>query len=178
MKYTIQSSKYVAKNFFHIFLFALIPALFLSLSTAQKSMSLVMDVLFAGDLRAWDFVDLFRCISVLNFASIKSVGFGLLGVIFCAVFLFLLLQNCFSVLHICGAKTERICAISGIGVVIAVLLMGLFRYVWYDPVAMAMFFVVTALISAELRLIRAQHTVSQAQQMTSSYAELDYYIGG
>ncbi len=96
MKYTIQSSKYVTKNFFYIFLFALIPALFLSLSTDQKSMAFVLDNLFAGTLENWNFVDLFRSISVLNFASLKSVGFGFLGVVsivFCGALITALLEK-------------------------------------------------------------------------------------
>ena len=81
MRYTIQSGKYVFKNFFYILPFALIPAFLLSLSTDRLSVRVVLDCIFSGTLVEWTFVDLFRCISVLSFTSWQSIVFGLGGII-------------------------------------------------------------------------------------------------
>lgn len=81
MRYTIQSSKYVLKNFIYIFPFAVIPALFLSFSTDEAAMISVLGNFFSGKISAWDFANLFRAISVLNFASWQAIAFGLVGIV-------------------------------------------------------------------------------------------------
>lgn len=81
MRYTIQSSKYVLKNFIYIFPFAVIPALFLSFSTDEEAMISVLGNFFSGNISAWDFSSLFRAVSVLNFASWQAIAFGLVGIV-------------------------------------------------------------------------------------------------
>lgn len=81
MRYTIQSSKYVLKNFIYIFPFAVIPALFLSFSTDEEAMISVLGNFFSGKIEAWDFSSLFRAISVFNFASWQAIAFGLVGIV-------------------------------------------------------------------------------------------------
>ena len=81
MKYTFQSSKYVLKNFFYILPFTIIPAFFFSLSTDEIALFEIMDKLFHGRVEAWCFTHLFRAISFLNFASFKSISFGVLGIV-------------------------------------------------------------------------------------------------
>ncbi len=81
MKYTLQSCQYVLKNFFYVFPFALLPALFLSASTDEGALIFVFENLFSGNVNAWDFPNLFRAVSVLNFASWKAVAFGFIGII-------------------------------------------------------------------------------------------------
>ena len=81
MRYTLQSSKYVLKNFIYIFPFAVIPALFLSFSTDEAAMIFVLGNFFSGQINAWDFSNLFRAISVLNFASWQAIAFGLFGIV-------------------------------------------------------------------------------------------------
>ena len=81
MKYTIQSTKYVSKNFLYIFPFAILPALFMSLSTDEIALHYVLENFFAGNLHAWTFKTLFASISVLNFASWKAITAGLLGLL-------------------------------------------------------------------------------------------------
>lgn len=81
MKYTLQSSKYISKNFLYIFPFAIIPAFLLSISTDQEAIACAMRTFFKGTLDEMHFPHLFRAISVLNFGSWQSVVFGLLGVI-------------------------------------------------------------------------------------------------
>lgn len=81
MKYTIRSSKYVLKNFLYVFPFAVIPAFFLSGCVDEVALNRVLEIFFSGDLHAWNFPDLFRSVSVLNFASWRAIGFGLFGVV-------------------------------------------------------------------------------------------------
>lgn len=81
MKYTAQSGKYIGKNFWYIFPFAIIPALLFSLSTDQEAITCLVDTLSAGTLSDAHFFHIFRAISILNFASPQSVIFGLLGVV-------------------------------------------------------------------------------------------------
>ena len=81
MKYTIQTGKYIFKNFFYVVLFALLPAFALSLSVAKEEIKIVWNVVAAGDFSALRFSDLFCAISVLNFGSWDSVLSGILGLI-------------------------------------------------------------------------------------------------
>lgn len=81
MKYTVQSSKYVLKNFIYLFPFAILPALFLSVSTDKNALVRIITALFKGRISEWTFGDLFRAISVFNFASWQSIVFGLVGII-------------------------------------------------------------------------------------------------
>jgi len=81
MKYTVQTSKYIFKNFFYILPFAILPALFLSVSVAEGELIKVLNAVFTADFQAWTFADLFCAISVLNFSSWYSVVTGIVGVI-------------------------------------------------------------------------------------------------
>ena len=81
MKYTVRTSKYILKNFFYIFPFAIIPAFFLSLSVAEDSIINVLNGMFSGKIAEWTFQDLFRAISVLNFGAWDSIVTGILGLI-------------------------------------------------------------------------------------------------
>ena len=81
LTYTVQTSKYIWKNFLYIVPFALIPAFFLSFSVAGDAMSAVIKAFFTGELSAWNFSNLFRAISVLNFGSWESALSGFVGMI-------------------------------------------------------------------------------------------------
>ncbi|MBO5411525.1 MAG: hypothetical protein J6A38_00355 [Clostridia bacterium] len=81
MKYTVQSTKYVLKNWIYLFPFAVIPALFLAFSTNEVSIVRVLKAVFYGKLSDLSFPDLFRAISILSFASWRSIVFGIIGVI-------------------------------------------------------------------------------------------------
>lgn len=81
MKYTVQTSKYIFKNFFYILPFAIIPALFLSISVAEDEIIAVLDAIAKKDFSAWTFTNLFRAISVLNFGSWESILTGIIGIV-------------------------------------------------------------------------------------------------
>ena len=96
MKYTAQSSKYVFKNFIYLFPFAILPALFLAVSTDEGAIIDVIKALLAGKIGKWTFPSLFRAISVLNFATWQSIVFGLVGIIIivpCVALLMALLEK-------------------------------------------------------------------------------------
>ena len=81
MKYTIQTGKYVFKNFFYVVWFALIPAVALSLSLAKEEIVRVLNAIVARDFSTWTFADLFCAISVLNASSWHSMLTGIVGVV-------------------------------------------------------------------------------------------------
>ncbi len=85
MRYTAQSGKYILKNFWYIFPFAIIPAFFFALSADQEAIRCALETLFAGNINDFHFSHLFRAISILNFASWEAVVFGILGVLLIVV---------------------------------------------------------------------------------------------
>ena len=85
MKYTIESLKYILKNFLYIFPFAAIPAFFLSVSTDEGALISVLQKFADENIYEWKFDELFRAISVLNFGSWQSVISGFLGIILIVV---------------------------------------------------------------------------------------------
>ena len=100
MKYTLQSFKYVIKNFIYLLPFAILPAILLSFSTDEEAVVHVMDAVFAKDISQWTFFMLFRAISVLNFGSWQSLVFGILGIILivpCVALMMALLEKHFRI---------------------------------------------------------------------------------
>ena len=96
MKYTLQSSKYVLKNFIYLFPFAILPAIFLAVSTDEGAILNIIKALLAGNISSWSFTMLFKAISLLNFASWQSIVFGLVGILLivpCVALLMALLEK-------------------------------------------------------------------------------------
>lgn len=81
MRYTVQSGKYIFKNFFYIIPFAIIPAFFLSLSTDEEAIHCVIETMFSGKIGEMHFVHIFRAISILSFSSWPSIGAGAAGLV-------------------------------------------------------------------------------------------------
>ncbi len=81
MKYTGQSVRYVLKNLLYLFPFAIVPALFLALSTDQSAIVSVMETITSGNLKSWTFGRIFKAVSILSFASWQAIVFGLVGII-------------------------------------------------------------------------------------------------
>ena len=79
MKYTARSTKYVVKNLIYLLPFAIIPALFLSISTDEGAIISVLRNVYYGTLSNWTFNELFCSISVLNFGSWQSIVFGMIA---------------------------------------------------------------------------------------------------
>ncbi|MBO7298004.1 MAG: hypothetical protein J6U60_03035 [Clostridia bacterium] len=85
MKYTVQSGKYIAKNFWYILPFAIIPAFFFAFSVDKEAIYCALEIFASGDLSGFHFAHLFRAISVLNFASWQAIVFGLIGIVLIVV---------------------------------------------------------------------------------------------
>ncbi len=81
MKYTVQSGKYILKNFIYILPFAIIPAFFLSISTDENALISVLQKFVENRIGEWEFNELFRAISIVSFGSWQSVVFGLIGIV-------------------------------------------------------------------------------------------------
>ena len=96
MKYTVQSTKYIAKNFWYILPFAIIPAFFFAFSVDKEAIYCALEIFASGDLRGFHFAHLFRAVSVLNFASWQAIVFGAIGIVvlvFCVAMMLALLEK-------------------------------------------------------------------------------------
>ena len=96
MRYTVKSTKYIAKNFIYLLPFAIIPAFFCALAIDGEAIFCAIESFFAGTLTEWHFFHLFRAISVFNFASWQSIVGGILAIpviIFCTALLLALLDK-------------------------------------------------------------------------------------
>ena len=112
----------------------------------------------------------------LNFWMYRLLEGGIIGVLLPAALFFLLYQNCFSTLRSTMDKNARFSAITGIVMATGALILSIFRYAWYDPAALLLFFVATALIAANARCARAQAPECEKGTVSDSNAfETEYY---
>ena len=80
MNYTIQTIKYICKNFLYILPFAFIPAVFFSLTISEGAVESVLGNFFGGTPKD-SFWNIFQTVSIFNFSSWESVLFGFVGVV-------------------------------------------------------------------------------------------------
>lgn len=80
MKYYSQTSKYIAKNGFYILPFTILPAMFLAFSLNQASILNVFNAIASGSIKI-GFTDIFRTVSLLNFASWWNAIFAIVGIV-------------------------------------------------------------------------------------------------
>ncbi len=113
-----------------------------------------------------------------NFWLYRLMEGGVLGVILPALLFFLLLQNCFSILHRMSNTKEYVLPVAGVVTVCGVLVSSIFRYAWYDPAALLAFFAVTSLITADARYHRSQEMPVNEMDSSTSFAEFEYQIKG
>ena len=95
MKYTVQTIKYIVKNFLYLFPFVILPSVFLSLALDKPTVKQILTGHFSGNPKA-SFPDFFHAISILNLRSLASVIFGLAGVVlmvFCCAMMFALMEK-------------------------------------------------------------------------------------
>lgn len=107
MKYFSQTSKYILKNGHYVLPFAILPALFLAFSLDQTSLLNVFNAIASGSHKI-GFIDIFRTVSLLNFASWWNAIFAVFGV--------LLLIVCVSMLMAFLDKHMRIGKRSYVGI--------------------------------------------------------------
>ena len=110
----------------------------------------------------------------LNFWLYSLLEGGVIGVLLPAAFFFLLVQGCFSTLRLGVPKSHRYAAIAGVVMVCGVLILSVFRYSWYDPAALAFFFVATAMIGADTRYARLRYPQQPVAVNSATKAEVEY----
>ncbi|MBE6702605.1 MAG: hypothetical protein E7585_04235 [Ruminococcaceae bacterium] len=110
----------------------------------------------------------------LNFWLYSLMEGGVLGILLPAAFFFLFYQNCFSLMRKSTDQAVRLVSVTGVVMLTGVLLISIFRYAWYDPAALLVFFVASALIVALARYERSREVVVE-QAEDGSEAEIEYY---
>ncbi|MBQ9098564.1 MAG: hypothetical protein IJY50_03950 [Clostridia bacterium] len=107
----------------------------------------------------------------MNFWLYRLLEGGILGVILPAVLFFLVYQNCFSLMKSAG-EGRSFTALTGVVLITGVLIFSIFRYAWYDPAALSMFFMAVALIGADARYQRSRMPEKALQ--SESQAQIEY----
>ena len=79
MKYTIQTIKYVLKNFIFLFPFVIVPAFLFALSIDKVALETLLRAFFSGNFSGIEFGLIFRSVSFLGFTSGWTVLSGLGG---------------------------------------------------------------------------------------------------
>ncbi len=103
---------------------------------------------------------------------------GVLGVVLPAALLFLLLQNCCSLLSYDVHVKSSVAPASGIAMVTGFLLISAFNDVGGDASAMLLFFLLAAIVTADARNRRSMRTVVDHKTQSSSYVEMEYRLRG
>ena len=81
MKYTLQTLKYVLKNFIFLFPFVIVPAFLFAISIDEVALETVLRAFFSGDFASVEFGLIFRSVSFLGFTSGWTVLSGLSGLV-------------------------------------------------------------------------------------------------
>jgi len=93
-----------------------------------------------------------------------------------AVFLFVLLQNCFSVLA-ADPENRPETAFIGIALVAGAVFFAAFYYVWYDMAALTAFFLASGMTAAAMRYRRrCQTKIAHDEPGGTLRAELEYTV--
>ena len=79
MKYTLQTLKYVVKNFIFLVPFVIVPAFLFALSIDEVALEALLRAFFTGDFASVEFGLIFRSVSFLGFTSGWTVLSGLGG---------------------------------------------------------------------------------------------------
>lgn len=102
-------------------------------------------------------------------------NYGAVGVLACAWFFLLLLQNCFSVMAMARDRGKSLFAHVGVVLTAALVFLGFFSYAWYDLAALTSFFCATALVSAAMRHERYRREVFvDREDYGKPVAQIDY----
>lgn len=112
----------------------------------------------------------------LSFWWMRLFEGGVLGVLLPAVFLFFLLQNCFSVLPHAPKTQSAVAPASGIAMIVGMLLLSGFTYTWRDPAALLLFVALCAIITADARNRRGLYVRNEAVAQSASFAQLEYAV--
>ena len=106
------------------------------------------------------------------FWQVMLVEYGLFGVILPALFLFILLQNSFSLLA--RAPHGKHLAYVGVSLVAALLVFSFFGYVFYDKAVLVALLAAMALIAADLRYSHGRLVPEAESQTDATFSHLEY----
>ena len=102
---------------------------------------------------------------------------GVLGVLLPALFLFFLLQNCFSALPHDPKMQSAVAPASGISMVAGASLLFALTDVWRDPAGMLLFFLLCAILTADARHRRILHVRPEIVAQGPTFAEMEFRAG-
>ena len=102
---------------------------------------------------------------------------GVIGVLLPLILFLLVLQNCFSTFRMAVDKQGYALPAFAVVMVIGMLVFSVFRYSWYDPAALFLFFAIVAVFSADARHNRARNKQTEQMSNNSAFAELEYRVG-
>lgn len=95
---------------------------------------------------------------------------GVVGLFLFFIIIVLFVQNCFEYIYRMRKETESGVVVAGLTAIIAVMIMGLTDYVWYNNRIFLMFWIVIAIVTAYIRIGKEEHRRSAAYELSSQYA--------
>ena len=95
---------------------------------------------------------------------------GIVGLVVFLLIVILFVQNCFEYLYRMRKGSDNGIVVAGLSAVIAVLIMGLTDYVWYNYRVFLMFWIVIALVNAYIRIGNEESRRYAVYESSSRYA--------
>ena len=95
---------------------------------------------------------------------------GIVGLVVFLLIVILFVQNCFEYLYRMRKGTDNGIVVAGLSSVVAVLIMGLTDYVWYNYRVFLMFWLVIAIVNAYIRIGHEESRRYSAYEARSQYA--------
>ena len=95
---------------------------------------------------------------------------GVVGLIVFLLIVILFMQNCFEYMYRMRKGTENGIVVAGLASVVAVLVMGLTDYVWYNYRVFLMFWIVIGIVNAYIRIGNEEKHRYAVYESSSRYA--------
>lgn len=95
---------------------------------------------------------------------------GIVGIVVFLLIIVLFIQNCFEYIYRMRKETESGVVVAGLTAVVAVLIMGLTDYVWYNSRVFLMFWLVIAIVNAYIRIGNEESKRYATHEFHSRYA--------
>ena len=95
---------------------------------------------------------------------------GILGLVVLCLIALLFMQNCFEYLYRIKNAEGRTVAIAGMAAIVGFLVMGLADYVWYNSRVYLTFWLVMAMVNANIRIDFAERNISNGGEKSNVYS--------
>ena len=95
---------------------------------------------------------------------------GILGLVVLCLIVLLFMQNCFEYLYRIKNAEGRTVAIAGMAAIVGFLVMGLADYVWYNSRVYLTFWLVMAMVNANIRIDFAERNISNGGEKSPVYS--------